>query len=111
MSYKIPTKNDFESIESIVGRDYASMDDAITASYLSKTVMGLEGVILLAATNRPDMLDPALLRVGRFGRHIEISPPDEKAREIIFNIHLKNKPLAKDLSIQDMVKRLYGYTG
>ncbi|MBY9006139.1 MAG: hypothetical protein KGD63_05230, partial [Candidatus Lokiarchaeota archaeon] len=42
---------------------------------------------------------------------IEISPPDEKAREIIFNIHLKNKPLAKDLSIQDMVKRLYGYTG
>ncbi|MBY9006654.1 MAG: AAA family ATPase, partial [Candidatus Lokiarchaeota archaeon] len=47
----------------------------------------------------------------RFGRHIEISPPDEKAREIIFNIHLKNKPLAKDLSIQDMVKRLDGYTG
>jgi transitional endoplasmic reticulum ATPase len=72
---------------------------------------GLKDVILLAATNRPDMLDPALLRSGRFGRHIEIPIPDKDARIEIFKIHLKNKPLAEDVNIEQMSQTLEGYTG
>ena len=56
-----------------------------------------EGVILIAATNRPDVLDPALLRPGRFDRHIHVKEPDEEARLAIFNVHTKNMPLAKDV--------------
>ena len=79
-----------------------------------KDSVGLEGlkdVILLAATNRPDMLDPALLRSGRFGRHIEIEMPDKETRVEIFNIHLRNKPLASDIDINQMAQDLEGYTG
>jgi transitional endoplasmic reticulum ATPase len=72
---------------------------------------GLEDVILLAATNRADMLDPALLRAGRFGRHIEIPMPKEEARREIFKIHLSDKPLDDDVSIKEMAKQLDGYTG
>jgi transitional endoplasmic reticulum ATPase len=71
----------------------------------------LNGVILLAATNRPDMLDPALLRSGRFGRHIEIYIPDFETRKEIFKIHLKNKPLAEDVDIDKLAKALEDYTG
>jgi transitional endoplasmic reticulum ATPase len=71
----------------------------------------LKNVILLAATNRPDMLDPALLRSGRFGRHIEVSMPDLESRKAIFKIHLKNKPLASDVNIEGLVKAFEGYTG
>jgi SpoVK/Ycf46/Vps4 family AAA+-type ATPase len=71
----------------------------------------LKGVILLAATNRPDMLDPALLRSGRFGRHIEIFIPDFETRKEIFKIHLKNKPLAKDVNFDKLAEALEDYTG
>jgi len=72
---------------------------------------GLKDVILLAATNRPDMLDPALLRSGRFGRHVEIPMPDKEARVEIFKIHLTNKPLSSDVDIDKMAQDLEGYTG
>jgi transitional endoplasmic reticulum ATPase len=72
---------------------------------------GLEDVILIAATNRFDMLDPALLRSGRFGKHIEIPMPEEKARKEIFKIHVREKPLNNDVSIDQLARELEGYTG
>ena len=67
--------------------------------------------MLLAATNRPDLLDPALLRSGRFGRHIEVPLPNKTSRTKIFEIHLKDKPLADDVNIDEFAEALNGYTG
>ncbi|MCC6043233.1 MAG: AAA family ATPase, partial [Candidatus Verstraetearchaeota archaeon] len=71
----------------------------------------LKGVVVIAATNRPDILDPALLRPGRFDRLIYVPLPDARAREEIFKIHLKGKPLDKDVDIQKLVSLTEGYTG
>ena len=68
------------------------------------------GIIILAATNRPDVLDPALLRPGRFDRQIVIGMPDVKAREEIFKVHTKNKPLAEDVSPEVLAKRTPGFS-
>ena len=68
------------------------------------------GIIILAATNRPDVLDPALLRPGRFDRQIVIGVPDVKAREEIFKIHSKNKPLAEDVNPKVLARRTPGFT-
>lgn len=71
---------------------------------------GNTGIIILAATNRPDVLDPALLRPGRFDRQIVIGMPDVKAREEIFKIHTRNKPLADDVSPEILAKRTPGFS-
>ncbi|MEM2724887.1 MAG: AAA family ATPase, partial [Candidatus Nezhaarchaeales archaeon] len=71
----------------------------------------LRGVVVIAATNRPDIVDPALLRPGRFDRLIYVPPPDAKAREEIFKIHLRGKPLGADVNIQKLVSLTEGYTG
>ena len=68
-------------------------------------------VILIAATNRPDILDPALLRPGRFHRQIGIDRPDVKGREAILKVHAKNKPLEKDLDLLGIARRTPGFTG
>ncbi len=68
-------------------------------------------VILIAATNRPDILDPALLRPGRFDRQIGIDRPDVKGREAIIKVHSKNKPLEKDLDLLGIARRTPGFTG
>ena len=68
------------------------------------------GIIILAATNRPDVLDPALLRPGRFDRQIVIGMPDVKAREEIFKVHTKNKPLADDVTIEILARRTPGFS-
>jgi len=68
------------------------------------------GIIILAATNRPDVLDPALLRPGRFDRQIVIGMPDIKAREEIFRLYTKNKPLDKDVSPEILAKRTPGFS-
>ena len=68
------------------------------------------GIIILAATNRPDILDPALLRPGRFDRQIVIGVPDVKGREEIFKIHSKNKPLAEDVTPDVLARRTPGFT-
>ncbi len=68
------------------------------------------GIIILAATNRPDILDPALLRPGRFDRQIVIGAPDIKGREEIFKIHSKNKPLADDVTPAVLARRTPGFT-
>jgi cell division protease FtsH len=68
-------------------------------------------VILIAATNRPDILDPALLRPGRFDRQIALDRPDVKGREAIMKVHAKNKPLEKDLDLKGLARRTPGFTG
>ncbi|MCQ2566799.1 MAG: ATP-dependent zinc metalloprotease FtsH [Mogibacterium sp.] len=71
---------------------------------------GNRGIIILAATNRPDVLDPALLRPGRFDRQIVIGMPDIKGREEIFRLYTKNKPLDKDVSPEILAKRTPGFS-
>lgn len=68
-------------------------------------------VIMIAATNRPDILDPALLRPGRFDRQIPVDRPDLKGREAILKIHAQNKPLAKDVDLLNLARRTPGFTG
>ncbi|MGN0968166.1 MAG: ATP-dependent zinc metalloprotease FtsH [Oscillospiraceae bacterium] len=70
-----------------------------------------EGVIVLAATNRVDILDPALLRPGRFDRQVYVGYPDIKGREAVLRIHARNKPLAEDVSLADVAKATAGFTG
>ncbi|PCI33208.1 MAG: cell division protein FtsH [Elusimicrobia bacterium] len=72
---------------------------------------GKEGVILIAATNRPDVLDPALLRPGRFDRHVMVSPPDKVGREQILEIHSKGVKLGKDIDLQVLARRTPGFVG
>ncbi len=69
------------------------------------------GVIIMAATNRPDVLDPALLRPGRFDRQITVNKPDLKGREDILKVHARNKPLAPDVDFSDIAKNTMGFTG
>lgn len=69
------------------------------------------GVIVIAATNRPDVLDPALLRPGRFDRRVMLDLPDIKDREAIINIYSKNKPFAEDVSLKKIAERTPGFTG
>ncbi len=69
------------------------------------------GVILIAATNRPDILDPALLRPGRFDRQIAVESPDLKGREQILKVHSSGKPLADDVDLESIAKRSPGFTG
>jgi len=70
-----------------------------------------EGVIVLAATNRPDILDPALMRPGRFDRQVVVNYPDIRGREEILRVHSKNKPLADDVDLKDIAKTTPGFTG
>ncbi|NLY77907.1 MAG: ATP-dependent metallopeptidase FtsH/Yme1/Tma family protein [Tissierellia bacterium] len=69
-----------------------------------------EGIIVMAATNRPDILDPALLRPGRFDRRITVGLPDIKAREEILKVHTRNKPLDEDVDLKVVAKRTPGFT-
>ena len=70
-----------------------------------------EGVIVIAATNRPDILDPALLRPGRFDRQVTVGYPDVKGREEILQVHAKNKPLAPDVDLHQIAATTVGFTG
>ncbi|MDU6248028.1 MAG: ATP-dependent zinc metalloprotease FtsH [Paeniclostridium sordellii] len=69
-----------------------------------------QGIIIMAATNRPDILDPALLRPGRFDRQVVVGAPDVKGREAIFKVHSKNKPLADDVKVDVLARRTPGFT-
>ena len=72
---------------------------------------GDEGIIVMAATNRSDVLDPALLRPGRFDRKILVGRPDVKGREAILRVHAKNKPLASDVDLKEIAKQTPGFVG
>ena len=69
------------------------------------------GIVVIAATNRPDVLDPALLRSGRFDRRVTVSLPDIKGREAILHVHARNKKLASDVSLANLAKRTPGFSG
>lgn len=69
------------------------------------------GIVVIAATNRPDVLDPALLRSGRFDRRVTVSLPDIKSREAILQVHARNKKLANDVSLANLAKRTPGFSG
>lgn len=70
-----------------------------------------EGIIVMAATNRVDILDPAILRPGRFDRKIAVNPPDVRGREDILLVHVKNKPLAEDVDLKQIAQTTAGFTG
>jgi len=107
----------FDEIDAIASKRSELTGSRVVEQVVAQLLTEMDGleelnnVILIAATNRPDMLDPALLRSGRFGRHIEIPLPNELSRNKIFKIHLKGKPIAKDVNINSLVKRTDGYTG
>ncbi len=107
----------FDEIDAIAGMRGRYASSQVTEQVVSQLLTEMDGleslkdVILIAATNRMDMLDPALLRAGRFGRHVEIPLPDLNARKTIFKIHIGNKPLASDVNIEKMAEALEGYTG
>merc|ERR1711988_760381 len=73
--------------------------------------MGSDSVIVLAATNRPDVLDPALLRPGRFDRHVTVSRPTQKGRVAIFKVHVRDVPLASDVDLDVLASGCIGLTG
>ena len=108
----------FDEIDALVpsrstGVQNVGASDRIVTTFLTE-MDGLEelvDVIVIAASNRPDILDPALLRPGRFERVIELKLPDEKAREEILTIHTKNKPLSSKISLADIAKRTEGFSG
>ncbi len=107
----------FDEIDSLAPRRGGSADSHVTERVVSQLLTELDGmeelkdVVVIAATNRPDMIDPALLRPGRIERHIYIPPPDKEARKEIFKIHLRGKPLAEDVSIDELAEKTEGYTG
>ena len=74
-------------------------------------IQNLKGVVVIGATNRPDILDPALVRPGRFDKAVLIPMPDEKSRLEILKVHTKAMPLAKDVMLADLVKKTNGYSG
>jgi len=112
-----PTILFFDEIDSLVPRRGSGGDSMVTERVISQFLAemdGLEelkGVLVLAATNRMDLVDSALLRPGRFDLLLELPMPDEKAREAIFHVHLKEKPIAKDFDIEKLAKQSQGLTG
>ncbi len=112
-----PTIIFFDEIDALAprrgGSDKSSHVTESVVSQLLSEMSGLEdlqGVVVIAATNRPDIIDPALLRPGRFDRFILVSSPDEEARLKILQIHTKNMPL-KGVDLKDIAKRTAGFSG
>jgi len=107
--------DEFESIagrRSSSGTEGSDVGNRVVNQLLASMdgVESLDGVIVVAATNRPEMLDPALMRSGRFERVLHVPPPDAGARETIFNIHSEGMPLSK-FSLKDIMAGLDGFTG
>ena len=89
------------------------MTERVISQFLTELdgVEDLGGVLVLAATNRPDMLDPALLRPGRFDLLLEVPPPDARGRREIFEVGLRGKPVARDVEPKDLAAVTEGFTG
>jgi len=108
----------FDEIDAITpARGGAGSDSHVTERVISQLLTELDGleiltnVVVIASTNRPDIIDPALLRPGRFDRLLYVAPPDDESRTQIFSIHTKKKPLADDVKIKELVEKTKGYTG
>jgi transitional endoplasmic reticulum ATPase len=113
-----PTILFLDEIDSLVPRRGSSSTDAhvterVISQFLSEMdgIEELKGVVVLAATNRLDLVDPAILRSGRFDLLFELPSPDEKTREEIFKIHTKNKPLSPNVDLTGLAKETDGRTG
>jgi transitional endoplasmic reticulum ATPase len=108
----------FDEIDAIApARGSGAGDSHVTERVISQFLTEIDGiqilkdVVVLAATNRPDLLDPALLRPGRFDRHILVPAPDAAARRQIFEIYTKKMPLAKDVDLDELVKASSNFAG
>ncbi len=111
-----PTVIFIDEIDAIAprrGTDVNRVTDRLINQLLTEMdgIQENSGVVVIAATNRPDIIDPALLRPGRFDRLILVPAPDEKARLEIFKVHTRNVPLAEDVSLEELARRTKGYTG
>jgi transitional endoplasmic reticulum ATPase len=106
-----------DEIDALAPRRSATGDNHVSERMVNQLLTSMdgiedtEGVIVLAATNRPDILDHALLRSGRFDRLILVGAPDENERLAIFKVHTLNMPLSKDVDLKDLSERTEGYTG
>jgi len=108
----------FDEIDSIAPRrglrgGDSGVTDRIVNQLLTEMdgITRLEGVVVIGATNRPDIVDPALLRPGRFDRVIYVPPPDKEARLEIFKVHTRKMPLAEDVDLEELAEKTEGYTG
>ena len=108
----------FDEIDAIAPTRGGGFGDSnVTERVISQLLTELDGleiltnVVVIAATNRPDIIDPALLRPGRFDRLLYVSPPDRESRLQILKIHTKNKPLSDDVNLQQLADLSEGYTG
>jgi transitional endoplasmic reticulum ATPase len=113
-----PTVIFFDEIDSIAStRAGSSTDSGVTQRVVNQLLTEIDGmeelqdVAVIAATNRVDMIDPALLRPGRFDRHVKVEDPNEKARLAIFKVHTKKMPLADDVNLQRLARDSEGYVG
>lgn len=107
----------FDEIDSLAGRRGVETGTKVTERVLNQLLAEMDGiedltnVIVIGATNRPDMLDPALLRPGRFDRILLVNIPNKEGRLEILKIHTKNMPLAKDIKLDTIVEKTEGYVG
>jgi transitional endoplasmic reticulum ATPase len=108
----------FDEVDSIAPiRGYGAGDSMVTERVVTQLLAELDGieklgnVVVLGATNRPDMLDPALLRPGRFDRLVYVPPPDYRARLEILKIHTRNMPLAEDVDLEELARMTERYAG
>ncbi len=109
----------FDEIDALAGRRGGSGSDGskVTERVLNQMLAEMDGledlndVLVVGATNRPDMIDPAVLRPGRFDKVLLVDAPSEEGKHEIFKIHTKNMPLAKDVNLKELAKKAEGYTG
>jgi transitional endoplasmic reticulum ATPase len=108
----------FDELDSIIPRRGAGYTDSgATERVISQLLTEMDGieslqnVVVIAATNRPDILDPAVMRPGRFDRLIDVPAPDAKALMQIFKIHARDMPLSKDVDLQEIAEKARGYSG
>jgi len=113
-----PTVVFFDEIDSIAGeRGRHSGDSGVGERVVSQLLTELDGleeledVVVIATTNRPDLIDSALVRPGRLDRHVHVPVPDEEARRKIFEVHTRGKPLAEGVDLADLAARTEGYVG
>lgn len=112
-----PTIIFFDEIDALAPKRGSSSDSNVSERVISQLLTELDGleplhdVVVLAATNRPDIIDPALLRTGRFDRRITIDMPDEETRRKIFEVHTRDKPLANDVDIDQIAKQASNMSG
>ena len=107
----------FDEIDALAGKRGMETGTKVTERVLNQLLAEMDGleelkdILVIAATNRPDLLDPALLRPGRFDKILLVNAPEEKGRLKVLEIHTKNMPLARDVNLKEITKKTVGYTG